>query len=280
MTNPSGVRVELVQVTPQLASEWLGRNAENQRLRRDGRVDQYARDMATGHWPITGDTIKVTADNRLIDGQHRLAAVMQAEVTVPMLIAYGVDPAVMPVLDTGAARTFADTLRVQSGGLGNRTLVAALARRIVQWERGNYLGQTGTGNEAPTHSEMLGRYEKEPTVFAAAAARGSDVSKAGLGQGTASGTAFFLFTGIDSERGHQFFDQYIIGTNLDTQTHPILALRNRITRSRRDERLRTAEQLALFIRAWNAWREDRPLGTVVVTSGGRRLTNQNFPQPK
>lgn len=278
MPNPTdGVRIELVAVTPKLAREWLGRNAENQRLRRDTKVDQYARDMAAGHWPITGDTVKVTADNKLLDGQHRMAAVIQADITVPMLIAYGVPAEVMTVLDTGLARTFTDVLRIS--GAPSRSVLGAVVRRIVQWESGNYLGTSGGGQGAPTNIEMLERYEKEPDAFDSAAARAGDVRRMRLGQSGPAGAAFFLFTQLDQERAHQFFDQYVSGADL-AQSHPILSLRNRIVRIGKDERLYAHEQLALFIRAWNAWREDKPLDRVMVTSGGRKLTNASFPQPK
>jgi hypothetical protein len=206
-----------------------------------------------------------------------MAAVVQADLAVPMLIAYGVDPAVMAVLDTGLGRNFADVLRI--GGAPNRALLGAIVRRIVQWEHGNYQGVHGAGYDAPTHTEMLERYEKEPDAFDAATSRGDDAKRARLGLGSAAGAAFFLFAAIDQEKAHQFFDHYLSGANLPP-SHPILALRNRIVRIGVDERMRAREQLALFVRAWNAWRDDRLLDRVMITSAGRKLTNKNFPQPK
>lgn len=275
------IRVELVQVTPALARQWIGRNADNQRLMRGTKVDQYARDMASGNWPITGDTVKVTPDNRLIDGQHRMSAVIQADTTVHMLIAYNVPAEVMPVLDTGTARTFSDVLKIS--GSPRRNIVGAIVRRIVMWERGNYVARTGgtgpSNQELPTHLEMLARYEKDPGAFDAAAGRASDVQRGKLGAGQPAGVAYYLFSAVDHQMAHAFFDSYVSGVNL-TAGHPILALRNRMTRLGRDERLLATEQLALYVRSWNAYRENRSLEKVSITSGGRKLINTNFPQPK
>lgn len=91
MTN-SEFMIEQVQMTPGLAKKMLASNADNQRNLRMSKVEQYVRDMLAGHWPITGETIKVATDGALIDGQHRLTAVLHAakfrtDITVPMLIA-------------------------------------------------------------------------------------------------------------------------------------------------------------------------------------------------
>src|SRR5688572_18700986 len=110
-------RIEQVDMTSALAKQLLAGNAENNRNIRLGKVDQYVRDMLAGHWPITGETIKVDTNGVLIDGQHRLTAVIQAanlnpEIRVPMLIAYNVDPSVMPVLDTGVPRGLHDLVGI------------------------------------------------------------------------------------------------------------------------------------------------------------------------
>ncbi len=270
-------RIETVNVTPAFARELLSRNVENNRNLRQTKVDQYARDIAANDWPKTGDTVKVSTEGRLIDGQHRMAAVVQADTTVQMLIAYDVDPAVMPVLDTGAARKFSDVLKIS--GSPQRSAVAAIVRRIVMWEAGNRMGSAGGAAPQPTHTELKLRYEKDVPGFDTASQRSTDIQRARLGAQAPAGTVFYLFAQLDIESAHRFFDAYISGANLN-EGDPILALRNRMVRIGRDERLRTPEVQALFIRSWNAWREGRTLATVPITTGGRRLTNANYPVPQ
>jgi hypothetical protein len=271
-------RIEEVAVGGTLAQQLLDNNIENNRNIRPGKVDQYVRDMLAGHWPITGETIKVDTNGVLIDGQHRLTAVVEAAklrpgFTVPMLIARNIDPAVMPVLDTGLSRGLHDMVRVQIGA-AQSNLVAAVVRRVLQWEQGNYVGASGRNGGVPTHTEALARLEKDVEGFVGAAARGRDIQQLRLAPGAPSGTAFYLFRQIDTEQAHTFFDHLITGENL---TGSILTLRNRFIRA---DRLRAHEYIALYVRTWNAWREGRVLGQVPVTSNNGKLTNQNFPLPK
>lgn len=270
-------RIETVEMTPKIASELLRRNAENQRNIRSRKVDQYARDMADGNWPMTGDTIKVDTNGDLIDGQHRVAAVVQAGIMVTMLVAYDVSPDVMPVLDSGIARTFSDVLKMS--GSSQRNVTGAIVRRIVQWERGNRMGTAASGTDIISHSELMERYLNDVPGFDSASQRASDVRRANLGTAGPVGTAFYLFSQIDHEAAHVFFDAYVSGANL-VEGDPVLALRNRMVRVGRDERLMPAEVLALFCRAWNAWREKRSLASVPIVTGGRRLNNATFPVPK
>lgn len=270
-------RIETKTVTPAFARELLRRNVDNNRNLRPTKVSQYARDIAAGDWPITGDTVKVDTDGRLIDGQHRLSAVVLADMPVEMLIAWDVDPAVMPLLDIGAARKFSDVLKMS--GVKHRAATAAIVRRVAMWESGNRMGSGGTVYPQPTHAELSERHAKDIPGFDTATDRGEDVRRMRLGACAPVGTCFYLFAELSLEDAHRFFDAYVSGANLN-EGDPVLALRNRMVRVGRDERLSAAEIQALFIRAWNAWREGRTLASVPITTGGRKLTSTTFPIPK
>lgn len=273
-------RIEQVDVDSTLAKKLLASNAENNRNIRPGKVEQYTRDMLAGSWPVTGETIKVDTNGVLIDGQHRLTAIINAasmrpSITVPTLIAYNVDPGVMPVLDTGLPRGLHDLVSITHGTRQSH-LIAAIVRRTLQWEQGNRMGSSGRAGGVPTHTECLIRLEKDVEGFVAAAARGRDIQMARLAPGAPSGTAFYLFRQIDADRAHLFFDFLISGANLDPAS-PILTLRNRLVRA---DRLKAFEFIALYVRTWNAWRDGRKLDQVMVNTSGGKLSNQTFPLPK
>lgn len=268
------IKYERVLVTPELAFKWLRQNAENNRKPKAGKIPQYARDMQAGNWKLTGETIKFTPDGTLIDGQNRLRAVTVANCAVEFDVAYDVPKESMGVIDTGAARTFSDVLAI--GGSPNRMNVSAVVRWVILWDGGIRLGQGSA--VAPTHSEMMARYESDHGAFDAAGARGADCSRLGLGTSSAMGTGFYLTARIDRVSAHDFFDQYVTGANL-AETSPVLKLRNRMLRMRVD-RIKRPEQLALLIRAWNLFRKgDEVKGNLVISRDGT-LTNANFPVPK
>lgn len=97
-------RSEWVDVTPQMATKWLEGNVHNRPIR-DGVVLRYANSMRCGLWRKTPEPIMFDTKDYLINGQHRLWAVIESGRTIPFFICYGVDPSVMLVLDQGTARS-------------------------------------------------------------------------------------------------------------------------------------------------------------------------------
>jgi hypothetical protein len=261
-------------ITPQRARELLAHNADNNRNPKKGKIAMYARDMAAGSWNSnTGETIKVDVKGDLIDGQNRMFAVIESGKDIFFDVAYDVPTDAMQVIDTGATRGAADTLKIL--GAHDRTSSSAIVRWSIMWDVQLYTGHGGSF--APTVSEVVARFLAEPEAYTAAAKRGKDCQNRGLGAGAAAGTAHYLFSRIDGEQAHQFFDHYVSGANLPDR-HPCLTLRAKMAR-RRVDRVTRPEELALFVRAWNAFRLGEGLDRMMIVRQGK-LTNLNFPQPK
>lgn len=98
-------------VTPELAAEWLEHNTHNRTLR-PRVVDKYAADMKAGRWLLTHQGIAFDDDNVLVDGQHRLAAVVQSGAAAKMLITRGVSMKAQIAVDDHSVRNTADALRL------------------------------------------------------------------------------------------------------------------------------------------------------------------------
>lgn len=99
--------VELI--TAKQAEMYLQLNTSNRPLRKT-LVGQYARDMADGRWKLTHQGVAFNCDGTLLDGQHRLAAIVQSGVAVQMLVARGVDSRSQLVMDDHAKRSAGDAL--------------------------------------------------------------------------------------------------------------------------------------------------------------------------
>lgn len=125
----SDERTEWVMVTPDVAKKLLGINYKNQRNVSQSRVEVYARDMEEGHWnPQSQYPIRISSDGQVIDGQHRLLAVIKSGISIPMEIKFGGGNAseLFDYVDNTLARTAAQFI-----GSKNATAVSALSRSVL-----------------------------------------------------------------------------------------------------------------------------------------------------
>jgi hypothetical protein len=127
------MRVEVVELEPETARDWLLRSSDQpQRSLSIRRVDRIAHDIVTGQWKMTHQPIALDKDGVVIDGQHRLSAIAKSRMKVPVLVAFDADRDTFDVIDTGQARTTADTLKI--AGYGNSAHVAAAARMLIAYD--------------------------------------------------------------------------------------------------------------------------------------------------
>lgn len=125
------MRHEVITVTPELAAEWLARPSTRQRTLSRNVVHGYGRAMAEGRWhePST-DPIAFTSNGELLNGQHRLTALIRMGVTLEMLVAYDVPEELFDVIDTGRRRQAAQFIRAP-----HATALASAARMILWYDK-------------------------------------------------------------------------------------------------------------------------------------------------
>ena len=97
-------------ITPEKAVEILAKCNRGNRKLRPGTVARYSRMMALGEWRLSPEAIVISRTGRLLNGQHRLSAVVQSGVPVRFMTIRGPEDDVFSVLDRGAVRTTSDAL--------------------------------------------------------------------------------------------------------------------------------------------------------------------------
>lgn len=93
-------------VTPELAALYLA-NQERNRTVTQAYVKRIADDILNGRWQEEGDPLKFSEQGKLIDGQHRLNAVIEADKPQKFVVVRGYKKDSMAVLDIGKARSAA-----------------------------------------------------------------------------------------------------------------------------------------------------------------------------
>ena len=117
----------VITITPQLARYILDNIEEKNRKRSAMRVKQYAAANAEG-WALTGQTIIFSRCGRLLDGGHRLSAIVLSGKKMRTMAVFGVAYEAFAFLDIGRKRTPANTLEVL--GVVNATTKAGAMRWI------------------------------------------------------------------------------------------------------------------------------------------------------
>lgn len=263
--------VEEVDVTPKLAREWLGYNTHNRRLR-DRVVNAYAADMKAGAWQWNGESVKFAKDGTLLDGQHRLAAITLAEVTLRMLVVRGLPNETQDTVDGGAKRKFSDVLQLR--GEAHYTTLAALTRRVAMWETG---ARKEGGNWTPTNAQLLQTLETYPDLREASKIGDHVATRCGL-PGSICSFGFWLFGRIDDADAAFFFDRLHDGQNL-AKGDPVYELRRVVETSRSVRGQRSSTYLtAIMVKAWNAYRDGKTIALLTFKPGG--ASPEKFPEPR
>lgn len=143
--------IKVQNVTPKMAKAWLGNNKLNRKLK-ESVVKRYARDMGNDNWTLTGEPIQFNCDGSLLNGQHRLHAIIESNKTVPIVVATGVDQSAMMHMDTGVKRSFNDWLKMQ--GFSNVANLGSATKFCYRYEKGTLRTQ-----EVPTMAEVIQYFE-------------------------------------------------------------------------------------------------------------------------
>lgn len=254
------MQIDSVLVTPKKAAEFLGANQGNRNMRK-AVIATYARDMAAGDWMTTGDSIKFDWNGRLIDGQHRLEAILAADTPVQMVVVKGLEPRVQDVLDVNSRRSAADALRF-NGVLHNVNELAGAARIA----KARALGIVVSASSAHTpvtmsNSEVLSWIHNNPGIVPAAALARRTYKTIGA---TPSALTYCIWEleKIDPVAAVEFFtstaDFRTDGRNDPRST----LLRAFNTLRERKQHMTAGVQILYIFRAWNAWRDGEPLGSL------------------
>ena len=170
----AGVRFDTIQLDADFARELLRHNREwapgipghpyvkkrSNRPVADNHVDGLKQDMLLGNWVLIPQGIALDRDGNLLDGQHRLRALIAADaeqpgISIPMVISYDWDPEVFDRIDQGRNRSLADLLGLL--GEGNRHLYGTALRLLYRHDHDPLVN----GWRAPVSETELLHYLEE-----------------------------------------------------------------------------------------------------------------------
>lgn len=157
------IKSAVEKITPEIATKIIegSKDIKNRNVA-DGHVEWLASQMKAGKWSLNGEAIVLDDEDQVIDGQHRLWAVIHSGVTIESLVTRGVDRKGFATIDTGKGRGLSDVLGVV-GETNTKNLAAALAW-VYRWENGRMLSSAKAIGFC--HSLGLGVMRKYPELRA------------------------------------------------------------------------------------------------------------------
>lgn len=128
------MKVELIEVTPQQAGEWLLVNKRNRKLR-DDIVDSLITEYNAGRWnPAVGQPIMFDVDGLLDNGQHRLTMCVRLNKTIPMCVIFDAPEGTFWLVDDNFnSRSLSQRLSIE--GYDETTTLAPAATTFLMIEK-------------------------------------------------------------------------------------------------------------------------------------------------
>jgi len=218
------MRVELIDVTPDIAATYLASNGYNRPMNRN-RVWALAAAMRSGEWQMNGETVIISETGKLLDGQHRLKAVISYGRAVPMLVATGASDNAFVTIDTGKTRSAGDILHMS--GVKDGGISAAVAKLLWQM-----MSRVPLQTPAPP-AYLLKVLERFPSAEKWIKRTGPSVNTVTSRSSLVLALIYLEDIAQKPMAAERFFKGVTEGANLE-EGSPILALRNRIIAIRRD----------------------------------------------
>jgi hypothetical protein len=231
------ITLQLMQITPEMATAILAKDAPNRPIKKHN-VNRYAKDMSNGWWKQTGESLVFDQDRQLVQGQHRLHAVIQSGMTIEFVVVCGVESVSQDVMDTGARRSLGDQL-ARRGEKNCTSLASAIVLTKAWMEDGRPHTNTGVSNiDLLQWFSDHGDLRRSTDVAASLARR----IKYPTGMAAAIHYQMSLLSEVDAD---EFWNVLCLGTVVEN-SQPM-------AKSDRGSVMKPIQRAGLTIRAWNAW---------------------------
>jgi hypothetical protein len=246
-------------VTPELAEALLATNTSNRKVSQTN-VEKMKRDMRNGDWQIGTDAIGVSSDGHLLNGQHRLTAVIESGIPVMMPVMRGLENRSVVVLDTGKSRTLADLLKMS--GETRVHLLASVIRAVLMLESDGFYGSKMTAT--PSNSEGIEFLREHPELRNYVMLVDSFAHRAGCAP-TPMACLLWLANKADAfDEGVRFIEKLASRVN-EPEGSAIHAVCSRLDTARTHQsKLPTRNLIYLLINGFNKWSLGQPCAKLTV----------------
>ena len=244
------MKTEVRKITPSIAKEMLKRNQGNRNVS-DVTVTFYASQMISGDWMFDGQPIRFNNSGRLLDGQHRLSAIVESGTEQQFLIITGIASEAFKVMDTGRNRNSCDVFKIS--GIPYSSQVSTSCRIVYLLTNNN---QRVEGSKKISHSILLDFYNNHTRILdCVKKSENLYIEFSRVLSWSHIGAFMYLFGEKSLTDSEDFFRKLCTGLDLRIDS-PIYILRKKLLSDAISvTKLPRNDKYALIIKAWNSYRK-------------------------
>lgn len=234
----------------------LLKNTANRPIR-EYHVRFLSEEMISGRWVCNGDPIRFS-DDVLIDGQHRLMAIVKSGMSIMLNIVTDLPNIAYSYIDNGGIKRTAADLFARDGQVNSTNLAATLP--VIDNYYNNRQVNAGNCYSITDVYNLLTKYPDAPRSV-------SMVNHAKkLAPPRIVSACHYIFSQIDTNAADDFLSGFLNGAGL-SQDSPILKLREKLrTSSVSYQKMTPVSQMDLIIQTWNVLRKRMKSSSVTIKS--------------
>jgi len=236
LADPGIYTMTVETITVDRAEEYLAANRGNRNIVQ-AHVAAMARDISNGRWMFNAQPICFSRSGRLLNGQHRLSAVLEAGQPIEVMVMRGLPEEAFETYDKQAKK--APVIDEKFDDFGDKALISATA--VLLWRR--EMKPAGQPNATPTAAEIRDVIQAHPDLMRL---RGFARKMVRYGRSSALAYAAYRILRDDPRMGEVFLDRLETAANLPAG-HMIIRLRDRLIDLRKaDQNSQIDEVLATW----------------------------------
>jgi hypothetical protein len=250
------VIAEIMTIRPSDATQWLRANRNNRPVRKR-HVEFLASEILNGNWQVNGQAIVIAEDEQILDGQHRLFAIIEAGKPIKSMVVYGISPDAFKTIDTGAVRTGADALCLYFPDVQGYIVKAAAT--AAQWcyrlERQSIHSH---GRSRMSNTDVIEYVSKHPSMFQCTetlAGYPHESRPLSLGCGTA---LYEMFQRKNVEKADLFMRRFYTGEEIIRSDAEYILRAAFIRDAEKVAKYPIGIRMRMVIKGWNWVRRTKP----------------------
>lgn len=257
--------INIETITPESAKLYLGHNTNNRNISKI-KVKEYLEQMLRGQWRLSTDAIAFDTDGVLINGQHRLIALIEYGKPLQFLVGRNYKRETFSIIDTGKNRTAGDVLQVN--GVKNSKNIASIIRRRFNLKENKLAlnnkdgGGVHFGPKNLNNQEVLDEYMKRQNFYDTLIKNVHIIYQSSkiLNMSETAGIISYLVIDLGYEYDKALFFFQEISSVKESNSKTLESIRVKLLKDKLSNKRMTQQyRQGLIIKAWNYYKSGKEI---------------------